>query len=109
VKAPSCHLNCEISAILLLTALLLQPDLQCQTAWDNQLADKDKAGLHLFGMKFTQEKAREKRRYHFASMRAREHNLHAHSSVTWSHEIMHNLHAHSSVTWSHEIMDNQHA
>ncbi len=74
-----------------------------------QSTNKDKAGLCLFDMKLTQEKARKKRGYLFASMRAREHNLHAHSSVTSSHEIMCNLHAHSSVTWSHEIMDNWHA
>jgi hypothetical protein len=62
-----------------------------------QSTDKDKAGLYFFGMKFTQEKARQKWQYLFASLRAREHNLHALSSVTWSHKITHNFHAHSSV------------
>jgi hypothetical protein len=53
-------------------------------------------------------KSKGKRWYLFASMMARELHLHAHSSVTWSHEIRCNLHAHSGVTLSHEIMHNWH-
>jgi hypothetical protein len=95
---PILQKQCRPSALFKQSTLLLQT-INCRKAWANNQQEQSKAPLTVWYEIHTSAQP----------IQQPHHNLHAYSSVTWSHEIMDNLHAHSSVTWSHDIMDDWHA